>query len=306
MLPLLLVFGLALVLGIAAIALLSRADVRARHDDVALRMRVLGEDAGDLQARDPTGNRLTRFVAALLTRAGIELPPERINQGLFAAVALIPLLLGVLGALAGTMAIGLAAVAVYGVLSRNAIRRRRQIVEQLPGFLESVMRVLAAGNTLEEALAAAARESPEPIRPLFVSIGRQVRLGASIEQVLSETADIYRLRDLKVMALAASINRKYGGSLRQVLKSLITSIRSRDTAARELRALTAETRFSALVLAIIPVTLSLYIFSRNTSYYAGMWADSVGRWFLIFSIVLQVAGVAVLWRMMNSTEDPDA
>ena len=76
--------------------------------------------------------------------------------------------------------------------------------------------------------------------------------------------------------------------------------------ARELRALTAETRFSALVLGIIPVTLSLYIFTKNKDYYSGMWADPGGRWFLIASVLLQIFGVAILWRMMNSTGDPDA
>ena len=108
-----------------------------------------------------------------------------------------------------------------------------------------------------------------------------------------------------MVALAAAINRKYGGSLRQVMKSLITNIRQRDTAARELRALTAETRFSALVLSVIPVSLSFYIFLQNRNYYAGMWADGTGRWVLMLSVLLQVAGVIVLWRMMNRTGDSD-
>lgn len=306
--PIIVIFLLALLLAIATAVLLLGAQARARKTEMALRLRVLGEDADAHLLRRPQAiaNPVLRFVTELLTRSGVELEPERVGQGLLIAAAVAPLLLLLLGALAGLLAIGLAIVSVFGVLSRNAAKRRAKIVEQLPPFLETVMRVLAAGNTLEESLGAAARDSPEPIRPLFISIGRQVRLGAPVETVLAEAGEIHRLRDLKVMALAAAINRKYGGSLRQVLKSLISSIRSRDSAARELRALTAETRFSALVLAIIPVTLSLYIFTKNKNYYASMWADPSGRIFLIASVVLQIAGVAVLWRMMNSTGDPDA
>lgn len=306
--PIIVIFLLALLLAIATAVLLLGAQARARKTEMALRLRVLGEDADAHLLRRPQAiaNPVLRFVTELLTRSGVELEPERVGQGLLIAAAVAPLLLLLLGALAGLLAIGLAIVSVFGVLSRNAAKRRARIVEQLPPFLETVMRVLAAGNTLEESLGAAARDSPEPIRPLFISIGRQVRLGAPVETVLAEAGEIHRLRDLKVMALAAAINRKYGGSLRQVLKSLISSIRSRDSAARELRALTAETRFSALVLAIIPVTLSLYIFTKNKNYYASMWADPSGRIFLIASVVLQIAGVAVLWRMMNSTGDPDA
>lgn len=302
-------FGLALLMAIGAALLLLRATSRERRADVDLRLRVLGEEANaeELVARRQSqGNFLVRFVCRLFWRAGIDLPQETVTKGLLATTALVPLLLLIFGVLAGVFAIGIAMVIVMGVLSRNAARRRAKIVEQLPVFLEGVMRVLAAGNTLEESLAAAAREAQDPIRPLFMSIGRQVRLGAPVETVLAETGEIHRLRDLKIMALAASINRKYGGSLKQVMKSLITTIRQRDVAARELRALTAETRFSAMVLAIIPVALSLYIFSRNTAYYATMWADSSGRWYLIASVVLQLIGVAILFRMMNATEDPDA
>lgn len=306
--PILTIFLIALLLGIGAAVLLMRAQANARRAEMALRLRVLGDDVeSDLLRRPRTiANPILRFVTELLTRSGVELELERVGQGLLLAAAVAPLLLILLGVLAGLLALGLAIVAVFGVLSRNAAKRRAKIVEQLPPFLENVMRVLAAGNTLEESLGAAARDSPEPIRPLFISIGRQVRLGAPVEAVLAEAGEIHRLRDLKVMALAAAINRKYGGSLRQVLKSLISSIRSRDSAARELRALTAETRFSALVLAIIPVSLSLYIFTQNKSYYSSMWVDPTGRVFLIVSVLLQIGGVAVLWKMMNSTGDPDA
>lgn len=302
------IFLIAMLLAVAAGVLLLRAQAGAAKAEMALRLRVLGEDAEAhlIHRAKPIANPVLRFVTDLLTRSGVELEPERVGQGLLIAAAVAPLLLILLGPLAGMLAIGLAIVSVFGVLSRNAAKRRAKIVEQLPSFLEAVMRVLAAGNTLEESLGAAARDSPDPIRPLFISIGRQVRLGAPVEAVLAEAGEVHRLRDLKVMALAAAINRKYGGSLRQVLKSLISTIRSRDSAARELRALTAETRFSALVLAIIPVTLSLYIFTKNKGYYAGMWADPSGRIFLVASVLLQITGVAVLWKMMNSTGDPDA
>ena len=234
-LPILIVFALALLLGFGALLLLLKANANSRNDEVNLRMRVLGDDAAaEALANSATAkaNPLVRLVTNLFWRAGIELPTESVTRGLWIAAALVPVLLLVLGWLAGLMAIALAVVIVFGVLSRNAARRRTKIVEQLPTYLEAVMRVLAAGNTLEESLAAAARESPDPIRPLFTSIGRQVRLGAAVETVLAEAGEVHRLRDLKVIALAASINRKYGGSLRHVMKSLINNIRQRDVAAR--------------------------------------------------------------------------
>jgi tight adherence protein B len=210
----------------------------------------------------------------------------------------------VLGVFGGISAIAILLALGWAWLNRQGALRRARIVEQLPAFIEGVIRVLGAGNTLDEAISAAARECTDPIRPLFLSVGRQVRLGAPIEAVLMETAEIHQLRDLKVLALAAAINRKYGGSLRNLLRSLIHAVRARDSAARELRALTAETRFSAFVLSVIPVGLMIYIFAQNPDYYRNMWLDSVGRWLLVGSVLLQVAGVLVIYRMMRSTEEP--
>ena len=49
-----------------------------------------------------------------------------------------------------------------------------------------LVRALTAGNTLEEGLYSAAQESDEPIRGVFLSVSRQVRLGASGEETLAE------------------------------------------------------------------------------------------------------------------------
>ncbi|SFF38713.1 tight adherence protein B [Fontimonas thermophila] len=300
------VFVCALALAALAIVLFIRAGRREREEEILLRLRAMGgdESAYVMRSADQVRNPVLRALCHFVWRTGAELTPDTIVRILLVLVALGVVAVVVLGVFGGLSATAFLLVFGWAWLNRQAARRRAQIVEQLPAFLEGVIRVLGAGNTLDEAISAAARESPDPIRPLFLSVGRQVRLGAPIESVLMEAAEIHQLRDLKVIALAAAINRKYGGSLRNVLRSLIQAVRARDMAARELRALTAETRFSAMVLSIIPVGLMLYIFAQNPDYYRTMWNDAVGRWLLIGSVILQLVGVLVIYRMMRSTEDP--
>ncbi len=301
-----LLFLIAVVAGGGAIALFIRAGQREREEEVLLRLRAMGGEenaALSVQSSVRIGNPLVRWACHLVWRTGAELTPQTVGQILLVLMLLIPAALLILGWLGGMLAVTLLLVIGWAYLNRMAALRRARIVEQLPNFLDSVIRVLAAGNTLDEALASAARESPDPSKQLFLSVSRQVRLGAAVEVVLLETAEIHRLRELKVMALASAINRKYGGSLRNVLRSLIQAVRSRDSAARELRALTAETRFSAVVLSVIPVALTLFILVQNPDYYNNMWQDPVGRILLIASILLQVSGAAVIYRMMRSTEE---
>ena len=91
-----------------------------------------------------------------------------------------------------------------------------------------------------------------------------------------------------------------------MLRSLIVAIRQRAMAQRELRALTAETRFSALVLSLVPILLTLWILYNNREYYSAMYHDRpTGLAMLLVAGGLQVAGVFMLWRMVNSIREDD-
>jgi tight adherence protein B len=232
----------------------------------------------------------------------MELSVAQVAGILIAAALLAGFLLMTLGFLLGLMVVGFALVAILLVLQQMAGSRQRQIVSQLPEFLEHVLRALIAGNTLEEAFAESARESAEPLRGLFLGVARQVRLGAPIEDTLSQIADVHDLPDIRVLAMSARVNRRYGGSIRNMIKSLVQVIRARGTAARELRALTAETRFSALLLFMIPLAITLFILVRNPALYNDMWNDGLGRMLLFGAAGLQCLGGLIIWRMLRSTE----
>ncbi len=305
-----LLFLVSLLLVGAAIVIMLRAGRDDKQADSLLRMRALGGDeVVDLATPEANDSRinnpLLRWACQILWRSGSEVEVETVQKILMGLLIAIPVVLLIFGLFPGSFLIGVVLIVGFIMLTRQAAARRRKIIGQLPDFLESTIRVLAAGNTLEESMASAARESAEPLRGLFQSISRQVRLGAPIEGVLMEAGRLHKLRDLRVMALAASVNRKYGGSLKNILRSLVQAIRSRDAAARELRALTAETRFSAVVLSTIPVALTLYILVVNRPYYVNMWADPSGRVLLIASVVMQLTGIIVIWRMMRSAEDAE-
>lgn len=298
-------FLLAVGAGAFALWLLTRAGQREHEEELMLRLRAMGGKAeeGAVPRSTRIRNPVVRVVSHWLWRSGAEAEPQTVTRGLLILVFLIPFTVLLFGWFAGLASVMVALTVTYILLARRAAARRALILSQLPGYLEAVIRILSAGNTLEESIAAAARESPEPVHTLFLSVGRQVRLGAAVDEVLADTADIHRLRDLKVLGLAAAINRKYGGSLRNILKSLMGAIRARDVAARELRALTAETRGSAYTLAGIVIAITAFIYIRNPGYYADMWASTGSRLLLIGSIVWQCLGMLVIWRMVNSVED---
>lgn len=247
-------------------------------------------------------NPVTRHICYQFWGAGVDVSPRTANllMIVLAAVVLLFLLISPLVGLAVALAIVLGG---YLLLKQRVAARRRQIADQLPDFLEYMQRSLTAGNTLEEALQSAALESNEPIRSVFMSVARQVRHGASVEDTLVEAADVHNLRALHILAMAATVNRRFGGSMRRVIKSLIDAIRRQEAASRELKALTGETRFSAWVVAAIPIGIAVIFYLLNPGYYEPMLASTGGRITLAVAVGLQLLGIFIIWRMVASLRD---
>jgi tight adherence protein B len=290
-------------LGLGAVVLFMQGRRRETQDEVYARLQLgLPEDdtgwAAALQIRNP----LLRAICHRFWQAGLELSTTQVIAILVVTLVLAVLTLLWLGAALGLMVLALALIGLLLLQQQLAGRRQRQIVALLPDFLEHVLRALVAGNTLEEAFAEAARDSAEPLRELFLGVARQIRLGSPIEDTLSQVADVHNLPDVRVLAMSARVNRRYGGSIRNMLRSLVQVIRARGTAARELRALTAETRFSALLLFIIPLAITLFILLRNPAFYNDMLGDGVGRLLLLTAAGLQILGGLIIWRMLRATE----
>jgi tight adherence protein B len=64
--------------------------------------------------------------------------------------------------------------------------------------------------------------------------------------------------------------------------------------------MTGETRITAVVLALLPVTVAGYFLLTNPTYLLSMWHDSSGQMMLASAFGLQVIGCLALWRMMRS------
>ena len=300
----LMLLGAALCLGGAGVLLWVSRQRRQREERL-LRTR-LGGSAIDGSALVVGSDRfsgpfgpLWKAICYRFWAAGIDLGLSAARRMVLGITAVGIVLVLFFGPLPAIILVGATVAAIGLYVTRERARRHNLLVELLPRGFEYLARALVAGNSMETALAKAGRELPEPLRGLLRSVARQVELGASLAEVLHETADIHRLDDLHLLALATFVNRRYGGDLSQILRDLAAVIRDRERAEAELRAATGETRVSAWVLVLIPVGLVIYVLLQNPGYYTDMWARPVGRGLLLASGVLQALGAAVIWHMLQ-------
>jgi tight adherence protein B len=240
------------------------------------------------------------WLAARAFGAGLSTTPGVIwgsVGGLAALVLAGGALWGGIGALLGACAGALSAV---GVVAWRTAERRRQILELLPEFLAHVLRAVAAGSSVFQALEAATDESREPLRGVFARVRRQMQLGAEFDDALEQLTGALRLRELSMLALTVRVNQRYGGAIRDLLGSLVQALNARERARRELRAMTAETRVSAWVLGCLPLALAAYVIVVNPEYLGRMWNDPQGKTMLAAALSLEAAGSLVLWRLVRS------
>lgn len=240
------------------------------------------------------------WITDRMRRAGIEPKSWHLVAVAFGGVLWIgtaALLRGPLGALLAALLLG---AGLLGFLSWRTRKQNEKILEQLPGFLDHVVRAVQTGSSLPNALITATEETAEPIRGLFTRVVRQTRLGVTLEEALDQAASLHTIRELSILSLTVRVSQRYGGSVRDVLGSIVTMIRQREKARREFRAMTGETRLSAMILGALPAGIAVYVMIVNPDYLGRMTSDPAGRIALYVSGGLQVFGSLVLWRMVKS------
>ena len=224
----------------------------------------------------------------------------------FIAIPAMFLLFGLIGWLwlrwAGAILLFSGAVLIIGFLFPYLRLRRRQaqITAQVPMFIDQLLRSLGTGRSIEGAIRLATDEAKPPLRNILDRVVRATELGADMPETLSDAARLHGLRELSLIALAMRISNSYGSSPKEMLQSIVQMIRQRELAQRELAAMTGETRISAWVLSLTPISLAAYMVVMNPNYLDLMLQSPSGKTLLISALGFQVTGVLILWRMLKS------
>lgn len=233
-------------------------------------------------------------------RAGLGRPTERI--GVWLSLWAFALLLGfAAGGWFGVLVLLLLPPLILRLYVNWRYQRRlKRMIEQLPSLLDHTVRSLKSGRTLADAVLGAIEVAEDPLKNAMGRVQRNVQLGVSLADAVSDLAELYEKDELRLFALGLKVNHRYGGNASELLENLIKMIREREQAARQLSAMTGETRVTAWVLGCLPIGLAGYFLASNPHYLLAMWHDSSGQMMLASAFGLQVVGSLALWRMLRS------
>lgn len=269
-----------------------------------------GEEKFSLYKEDALRN--AGFLGALLYRlprsAGLDRLLLRSGFALNASTfVLLTLTLaaagGFLGALApvqpplGSLAGLLLGALPYLLLVRKYVRFVKQFEEQLPEALDFIVRAMRSGHAFTSALEMAGQELTEPIAPEFTATVDQIKFGLSVPDALENLCRRSSVGDLRFFSIAVVLHKEAGGNITEVFSKISQIIRQRLQFRRQVLALTAEGRFSAVVLVALPVLLFSYIYVVNFEYVSLLWTEQVGKYMLAGGLTAMVFGYVIMKRM---------
>ncbi len=159
-------------------------------------------------------------------------------------------LLGLVGAPIGAIA--------FPVALRSAVRARRarhaaRIDLCAADFAQSLASALAAGRSVRGALLSSAAATPQPLAAEVDRAIVDMTMGGSVQDALAALRWRTQSARLESLAGAIELHRGSGGDLVKLMRELAEAFRDRDRALRDAHAASAQARFTAYIVAAIPL-----------------------------------------------------
>ncbi len=171
--------------------------------------------------------------------------------------------------------------------------------EQLPEALDLIARAVRSGNSLTTGLAMVGEELDDPIRSEFIATVDEINLGLTMNEAMENLCERVPLSDLRFFAIAILVQKETGGNIGEILDNISRLIRERIQFQRQVRALTAEGRYSAGVLIALPIFMFVYIYLTNYDYISIMWQEKMGHYMLFAAVILQIVGSYMIKRIVT-------
>jgi tight adherence protein B len=192
-----------------------------------------------------------------------------------------------------------AAIVPVGLLHRRRTKRLRDFQLQLPDTLNLLSGSMRAGFSFAQGLESVANEATEPTRRELQRVFTESRLGRPIEDALEDSANRMASVDLMWAVMAIRIQREVGGNLAELLDTVADTMSQRERLRLEIKALTAEGRFSGWILGIFPVAFAGVLYLIQPDYMSTLFQNTFGVMALIASGVMTFFGFIWLRKILQ-------
>ncbi len=189
-------------------------------------------------------------------------------------------------------------IGLFVVIFYRARLQRRRFGDQLPDMLERLADSLQAGFSLIQAIEFVHPALPEPGASELGQVARQTSLGLSMDDALAALLERRPSEDLRFLVEGLTLQRQAGGNMAVLMRELAGFVRGRVTIENEVRALTAQGRLSAIVIALL-VPFSVGLLSFFPGYVDILFQTNIGNMVLVTAGILELIGTGIILRVIR-------
>ena len=186
------------------------------------------------------------------------------------------------------------------VLKIKTSMRNAAFAKQLPDTLDLLSNSLRAGHSIYSAFEVITKEMPMPISGVFKTAIDELAVGSDAKQaILSLSKTVPNNMDLKFFITAVVLQREVGGNLAKILDGLSYTIRERFKMAGQLKAQTAQARFSGFMLVCVPPIIAGILFVLSPDYMSPLLNTQQGNSALLLALTLLLLGVYMIKKIVT-------
>ena len=279
-----------------------RVQSRQLQESTQSRRRQVSDTLKELDDRQKSRERVS--LRLRIERAGLDFSPNAfwgasivcgavIGIATLFAAPTMPIALPIAAAFIGTVGVP------RWVLSKLISRRQKKFLAEFANSIDIIVRGVKSGLPLGECLNIIARESPDPIGPEFKTVIEESRIGVPLGESFGRMITRVPLPEVRFFAIVISIQASAGGNLSEALGNLSGVLRDRRNMQMKVKALAAEAKASAMVLASLPFIVMLLVYLTTPAYIGFLFNRTMGNFLLVAAGCWMTCGLLVMRKMIN-------
>ncbi|MEK6259572.1 MAG: type II secretion system F family protein [Planctomycetota bacterium] len=199
-----------------------------------------------------------------------------------------------------TALIGFMLPVFVAIIART--RRQDAMTRQIPPMLEELARAAKTGRSVEQSLSMVAADTPDPLGAELKLASGRVEMGIPLKDALRDLPQRTGLMTLSLLCMTLTVQQQTGGDVATVLERLSRTVRDRLLFQGRLRAATAASRATAILMIVLPPSVLAFFVFRKPTYLNELMASSWGRNSTILAICLEIIGAIWIMQILKSSE----
>jgi len=179
-------------------------------------------------------------------------------------------------------------------------KKAKKIDDQLADGLVLIANSLKAGMSFPQTIEVMARQGTPPLSEEFAEVGREVKVGVSMEKGLFNLVGRWpKIVNLRIAVIAINIAQEVGGNLSETLSRLSDTMRKRKEIQGKIDSLTTQGKLSGVITALMPFALFAVISWMSPEIMAPMINTPLGNIMLIVILALIACGFMIIQKIVD-------